>query len=207
MSPRRRITLIVLAVWAVYVVVAFRVLGLWYTSGFFRGVLALFSFPILISIVAALAAFVVAVAPVPKVPLSYNLRNLQVRWKTTIITGLAFTLVVALLTVMLAFVRAMDRMTEGSAQPGNVMVLSDGATDEVISNLPDSFDVSMFQKKLQDLIERDDKGKDLFSLEVYAILNHQLANPLPGGRQRRFVQVRGLRDPEIGRQVHGIELA
>ncbi len=66
---------------------------------------------------------------------SYNLRNLVVRWRTTLLTALAFTLVVGLLTVMLAFVNGMYRLTEGSGQPGNVMVLSDGATDELFSNL------------------------------------------------------------------------
>src|SRR5262249_16383665 len=67
--------------------------------------------------------------------------------------------------------------------------------------------IGLLEGDLQNLIERDANGQPLFSMEVYAILNHQLANPLPGGRQRRFVQVRGLRDPEIGAHVHGIELA
>ena len=30
-----------------------------------------------------------------KVPLSYNIRNLTIRWKTTIMTALAFTAVIA----------------------------------------------------------------------------------------------------------------
>src|SRR3954464_12866853 len=72
---------------------------------------------------------------VGKVPLSYNLRNLVVRWWTTLLTALAFTLVVALLTVMLAFVNGMNKLTESIGQPGNVLILSDGATDELFSNL------------------------------------------------------------------------
>ena len=40
---------------------------------------------------------------------SYNIRNLMVRWRTTLLTALAFTLVVALMTVMLAFVNGMYR--------------------------------------------------------------------------------------------------
>src|SRR5688572_13009022 len=50
----------------------------------------------------------VSLLPVRKVPLRYNLRNLQVRWKTTLVTALAFTLVTALMTVMLAFVTGMQ---------------------------------------------------------------------------------------------------
>src|SRR5438105_622424 len=81
------------------------------------------------------AAIVLALLFVGKVPLAYNLRNLTVRWKTTLLTALAFTLVVGLLTVMLAFVNGMDRLTEGSGQPANVIVMTDGSTDELFSNL------------------------------------------------------------------------
>jgi len=51
-------------------------------------------------------------------PFSYNYRNLIVRWKTTLMTALAFTLVVSLMTVMLAFVNGMFALTKGSGQPG-----------------------------------------------------------------------------------------
>ena len=71
----------------------------------------------------------------PRVPLGYNIRNLMVRWRTTLLTALAFTLVVGLMTVMLAFVNGMYALTNGSAVPGNVLVLADGATDEVFSDL------------------------------------------------------------------------
>src|SRR5262245_25969544 len=77
----------------------------------------------------------VSLAFIGKVPLSYNVRNLVVRWKTTLMTALAFTLVVALMTAMLAFVNGMYRLTAQSGQPGNVIVLAEGATDESFSNL------------------------------------------------------------------------
>jgi putative ABC transport system permease protein len=190
----------------VHAVAGYWVLGFWVESPGFRGFLTVLSFPVVVAVGAALVATVFAVLPVPKVPLSYNLRNLQVRWKTTLITALAFTLVVALLTVMLAFVKAMDRMTEGSAQPGNVMVLSEGATDEVMSNLSGEFTPTLFESKLTDLIEKNSRGEFLFVQEVYMILNHMLPNAVPGGRQRRFVQVRGLDNALRAAQIHDIEL-
>src|ERR1700722_11487666 len=73
--------------------------------------------------------------PIAKVPLIYNIRNLQNRWKTTLVTALAFTLVTSLLAFMLSFVKGMDRLIDDSGDPGNVMILSDGATDEAFSNL------------------------------------------------------------------------
>ena len=50
-------------------------------------------------------------------------------------TAVAFVVVVGMLTVMLAFVTGMTRTTASSGFAGNIMVLSDGATDELFSNL------------------------------------------------------------------------
>ena len=72
---------------------------------------------------------------VGKVPLAYNLRNVRVRWKTNAMTVLAFAGVIGLLTFLLAFVNGMNNLTDNSGVPGNVFVLSDGATDEMFSNL------------------------------------------------------------------------
>ena len=41
------------------------------------------------------------------IPFAYSHRNLRVRWKTTLMTASGFTLVVAALVVMLAFVNGM----------------------------------------------------------------------------------------------------
>jgi hypothetical protein len=62
-----------------------------------------------------------------KVPFTYNLRNLIVRWRTTSLTAIAFTLVVCLMTVMLAFVNGMYALTNNSGVPTNVLVLADGS--------------------------------------------------------------------------------
>ncbi|MHB8971332.1 MAG: hypothetical protein ACYC3X_18785 [Pirellulaceae bacterium] len=82
-----------------------------------------------IGALAALAALFVG----RRVPLRYNARNLVVRWKTTLLTAMAFTLVIGLFIVMLGFVNGMYRLTLGSGQPGNVIILSERATDEVVS--------------------------------------------------------------------------
>ena len=138
-----------------------------------------------------------------KVPVSYNIRNLMVRWKTAIMTALAFVLVVSLMTVMLAFVTGMVRLTEQSGQPGNVIVLSDGATDESFSNLgfSDTGDIER-----QPGVLRNDDGVPLCSKEVYAVVNQPIESPEPGRPKRRFVQVRGMDDPEMAGTVHGIAL-
>ena len=61
-----------------------------------------------------------------RVPLAYNFRYLWVRRRDTALTALAFTVVVALVVVLLAFVNGMYKLNESTGIPGNVMVLSDG---------------------------------------------------------------------------------
>src|SRR5438132_1715305 len=152
--------------------------------------------PIVIAVVALLLMLVIG-----KVPFRYNLRNLVVRWRITVLTALAFTLVIAILTVMLAFVNGMMRLTEGSGQPGNVVVLSDGATDELMSNLSASETADVDQHPL---VLRD-KDRRLCSRELYIVANQAIPGSEEGGRQRRFVQIRGVDEPALTAKVHGID--
>ena len=152
-----------------------------------------------------------------KVPLRYNVRNLLVRWRITMITALAFVVVVTLLTVMLAFVNGMYQLTESSGKPGNVFVLSEGSTDEFFSDLgygditkliDERVDFDRFDQPLAIPITVgkgtvNGKQVDLFSQETYFTVNEAVPN---GNGKRRFVQLRGIRDPEIAGLVHGIEL-
>jgi putative ABC transport system permease protein len=157
---------------------------------------------VLVGLLAGVLALMTLFA-VGKVPVAYNLRNLQVRWRITVLTALAFTLVVALLIAMLAFVNGMNQLTERAGQPGNVLVLSSGVTDEVMSHLTmmDADDV-----ETQPGILRDDNNRPLCSREVYVVV----AQPLPGGTserpRRRFVQVRGVEDPLLAARVRDVEL-
>ena len=57
-----------------------------------------------------------------KVPLAYNFRYLWVRKRDTLLTALAFTVVVALVVVLLAFVNGMYKLNESTGVPGNVLV-------------------------------------------------------------------------------------
>lgn len=154
-----------------------------------------------------IAAFLaLLLAGLTKVPYSYNIRNLLVRWKTTLVTALAFTLVITLLVVMLAFVNGMSRMTANTGQPGNIIVLAEGATDEVFSRLPGNFNPRELPSYIQNQIQTNTAGEHLVSQEVYVIVNQKIANPNPSGPFRRFVQMRGIRDIGISTAVHNMEL-
>lgn len=159
-------------------------------------------------------------AVIGKVPLSYNLRNLSVRWKTTVSTGIAFTVVVGLLVVMLAFVNGVHALTESSGHAGNIFILSDAANDEIFSNLGYG-DIDNLMKA-STKVDKDgrplakpisvkvvtirDVETPLMSKETYSVLNMAIPNPTKGGPARRFVQLRGIYDAEVASQVHEIKL-
>ncbi|MBX7104376.1 MAG: ABC transporter permease [Gemmataceae bacterium] len=158
----------------------------------------------------------VILAAVGNVPLRYNFRNLMVRWRITLLTAIAFTVVVALLTVMLAFVVGMYRVTEESGQPGNILILGDGSTDEVFSFLAYS-DVDKIEVE-RCVLDEDDRplaepigvktitlgGRPRYmtSKETYAIS----IQTVPGREKKRFVQVRGVVEPELAALVHDLKL-
>ncbi len=153
----------------------------------------------LLTVAAVLVAILLAVG---KVPLSYTLRSLTVRWRTTLLTALAFTAMVTLLIAMLAFVNGMQIMTEGTGVPGNVLILSDGATDEAFSNLNVS-DLTEIESEPAILTWQ---GRPMVSRETYLVVNQMFTSSSRTGPQRRFLQLRGLDDPIMAARVHEISL-
>jgi putative ABC transport system permease protein len=142
-----------------------------------------------------------------RVPLRYNLRNLTVRWLTTLLTAIGFVLVIGLLTVMLAFVNGMYVLTQSTGVPGNVLVISEGFQDESISNLPND---TVTDVMLQAGIEREDnreQSRPLASAETYLIVVQPIENAESGrAAGRRFLPVRGVDDIEIASRVHNMSL-
>lgn len=157
-----------------------------------------------------------------KVPLNYNVRNLMVRWRITALTGLAFTVVLCLLTAMLAFVNGLHNLTANSGIPGNVFVLSEGSTDELFSSLYKGdiekieleraiTDVNGYALpapvRIKEIPGPNGTGRvRLCSYETYFVINQVV--PVKGDEKprRRFVQLRGIVDSYVSAKVHNIEL-
>ena len=152
---------------------------------------------------AVVAVLIGALFLAGKVPLRYNLRNLYVRWKTTALTALAFTVVIGLLIFMHAFAMGITRLSEKSSQPANVICLSDGASDEAYSSLPlgETSDLA-FQKG----VVRAPDGRPLCSRELVVFTNQALPTPAGQRPKHRFLQIRGVEEPDISAQVHGLSL-
>src|SRR5262249_28206692 len=98
------------------------------------------------------------------IPLKYNHRNLRVRWKTTLMTASGFTLVVAALVVILAFVNGLRAVCTVSGQPENVLVLSRGSADEDLSEIPRA---TVSQIEVEKGVARDASGQLLASQELF----------------------------------------
>ena len=161
-----------------------------------------------------------AVLMLGKIPLSYNFRNLRVRWPVTLMTASAFTVVLAVLTALLGFVNGMNQMTESSGIPGNVFVLSDGANDESFSSLA----YGDIKNLVNERADRDKNGralprdiqiarrefgdeiKPMVSYETYFVISR--TKPIAGTTKsvRRMVQCRGVEDSEVAQAVHQIKL-
>ncbi|HEY7427736.1 MAG TPA: FtsX-like permease family protein [Gemmataceae bacterium] len=127
------------------------------------------------------------------VPLSYNYRNLKVRWKTTLMTALGFTLVVAALVVMLAFVNGIRQVCATSGEPENVLLLSKGSHDEVLSAVTRH---QIAAAEHSEGVMVDDSGFPLASRELFLVVHH--LDEKTGAY--RFLQVRGVLP--VAFQVH-----
>src|SRR6266403_4479574 len=155
----------------------------------FRIIMGIVMAGIVASLLIAVVTVVIALLPVRKVPLSYNYRNLVVRWKTTLLTAVAFVLVVGILVVLLAFVQGLDELSKKTGPVGNVIILRDGANDELFSDI-------VLDDKVTELWNQPEVLRDgdqpLASPEVYSIATQELPPANEGDRATyRFLQVRG----------------
>jgi putative ABC transport system permease protein len=119
------------------------------------------------------------------IPLSYNYRNLRVRWKTTLMTASGFTLVVAALVVMLAFINGIEAACATTGEAENVILLSKGNNDEVLSRMDRGL-VSQVENTKG--VALDSASRPIASRELFRVVHHR--NERTG--EFRFLQVRGV---------------
>lgn len=119
------------------------------------------------------------------VPVSYSYRSLLVRWKTTLMTASGFTLVVAALVVMLAFVNGIQTICAVSGEPENILVLNKGSTDEVLSNMSRDLVARVENTKG---VARDYSGQPIASRELFMVVNYFKK----GSEDYTSLQVRGV---------------
>lgn len=78
-------------------------------------------------------------------PLKYNLRNLMVRKGTTLATALSVAVTVAVFLMVMALARGIDDTLATSGEPLNLIVLREGSTAELVSDVSrEQFDAVKF---------------------------------------------------------------
>lgn len=177
-------------------------------SGFKKWMFAVWEFMsfenawMLLPLCFAFFALMLAIVYLARIPIGYNVRNLIVRYRTTLLTAVAFTMVIGVLTFLMGFINGLRILTQSSGNPENVIVLSQGATDEAVSNMP--------FENMADIAQQEGVARfndePLCSREAYLVLSLPIAEPKPNSPTRRLLQLRGLYDPVASAKVHGFEL-
>src|SRR5262245_25296678 len=101
-------------------------------------------------------------------PLKYNVRNVLVRWRSTLATILGVALVVSVYVLMQAMAAGIERSSANTGSPDNLLVVRRGSTSESSSIVS--------REQLRSLIyspeiARNEAGEPLVSADVLVLLN------------------------------------
>ena len=126
------------------------------------------------------------------IPAKYNLRNLKVRWVTTLMTVIGTGLVVMASVLVFGLVDGLEHALKVSGHPLDLIVVRKGSTDEISSGLQ-----QQVAREISSLpgIAKDENGQPLCSVELVTILTKPRRNN--GGTTNLIV--RGVE--EVGRRL------
>lgn len=119
-------------------------------------------------------------------PLSYNVRSLLARWKTTLLAIGGIGLVVAVFLVLLAMVSGFRMVLRTTGLPQNAIIAQRGSLSELTSWINRNDASTMM---VDERIARDPNGKPLASCETVVITTA----PKRGDGQPANITVRGVR--------------
>ena len=69
-------------------------------------------------------------------PLSYNVRNVRVRWQVTLLAIVGIALVVAVFAVLMAMSEGFRAALRSTGRPDNAMIVQRGSASELTSGVP-----------------------------------------------------------------------
>lgn len=99
-------------------------------------------------------------------PLSYNIRNIAVRWQVTALAVGGIALVVAVLLVLTAMANGFRVALRATGSPQNAIVTQRGSTAELMSGMSrDNANTIMVDSR----VERDSQGRPLASPEILVV--------------------------------------
>src|SRR6478609_8503757 len=99
-------------------------------------------------------------------PLSYNIRNIAVRWRVTLLAVGGISLVVAVLLVLTAMANGFRAALRSTGSTENAIVVQRGATGELTSGFSrDNASMIIVDSR----VARDENGKPLASPELVIV--------------------------------------
>ena len=118
-------------------------------------------------------------------PVTYNFRNVVVRWRSTLATILGVALVVAVYVLLQSLAVGLEKSSANTGDPRNIMIVRKGSTAESSSQVTRE-QVRVLQYWEQ--ISRDDAGKPILSADVLVLINLERRD----GNGEANVLVRGI---------------
>jgi putative ABC transport system permease protein len=101
-------------------------------------------------------------------PVTYNLRNVLVRWRTTLFTILGVTLVVAVYVLLQSMAAGIEKSSASTGDPRNVLIVRKGSTAESSSQVTrEQFRLLPYLPE----IARDAQGRPLISADVLVLIS------------------------------------
>jgi len=107
------------------------------------------------------------------IPLKYNVRNLRVRWKTTLMTILGTALLVASSCILFGLVEGLEYSLKVSGDPLDLIILRKGSSNETTGGFESA---KADQVLTLPGIQRDPSGAPLAAKELLNIANGERAN-------------------------------
>ena len=118
-------------------------------------------------------------------PITYNVRNVFVRWRTTGFTVLSVTLVVAVYVLLQSMAAGIERSSASTGDPRNVLIVRKGSTAESSSQVTrEQFRIIPYLPE----IARDVQGRPLVSADVIVLISL----PRRDGKGEANVVMRGI---------------
>jgi putative ABC transport system permease protein len=101
-------------------------------------------------------------------PISYNIRSLQVRWQVTLLAIAGIAMVIAVFVVLGAMASGFRIALRSTGRPDNAIITQKGSMSEMTSGIPRA-NVDMIS--VDSRVARDDKGQPLASPEIVLVAN------------------------------------
>ena len=101
------------------------------------------------------------------IPLSYNVRNVRVRWQVTLLAIVGIALVVAVFAVLMSMSEGFKAALRSTGRPDNAIVVQRGSSSEMTSGVPLA-DRNMIM--VDERVARDANGQPLASWEQVVVI-------------------------------------